>query len=209
MNVRCDVVYIAGPVSFYFVNYCGFAQFIYNMVYRIFGSNARTIEFENIGLFSNFNSPLPPLPPECSVGWPYITSSRTAYRVCTGSFLNRWNSLESAGDGGFMVIGLSGSLGDGDGSRLACSMTPTPFVCKCCIGCMVVGGGGGERRPLTADINGWPAATTVPAAAVPVPFWCSPSTGNPFSDRNSSRSQYWKQNAKRLKLNGDTCDITL
>lgn len=61
------------------------------------------------------------------------------------------NSLESAGDGGLMVIGLSGSLGDGDGSRLVIMV---PFV-KCCIGC-ITAGGGGERRPLTPGINGPP-----------------------------------------------------
>lgn len=112
----------------------------------------------------------------------------------------RWNSLESAGDGGLMVIGLSGSLGDGDGSRLV-SMVPTPFVCMCCIGigCMETGGGG-DRRPFTPDINApgpwWPAVATMALwltlPAPVVPFCWSPSTGNPFSDRNSSRSQYWK-----------------
>lgn len=108
----------------------------------------------------------------------------------------RRNSLESAGDAGFMVIGLSGSLGDGDGSRLV-SMTPTPFVCKCCIGCMEAGGGGGgeDRRLLAPGMSvppWWPTATMVPGLTLPavVPFWWSPSTGNPFSDRNSSRSQY-------------------
>lgn len=61
-------------------------------------------------------------------------------------------SLESAGDGGLiMVTGLSGSLGDGDGSRLVMMV---PFV-KCCIGCTATGGGG-ERRPLTPGINGPP-----------------------------------------------------
>lgn len=65
--------------------------------------------------------------------------------------------LESAGDGGFMVIGLSGSLGDGDGSRLVSMVAtaPVPFVCKCCKGCNAAGGGG-ERRPLTPGIKGPP-----------------------------------------------------
>lgn len=71
-----------------------------------------------------------------------------------------------------MVIGLSGSLGDGDGSRLV-SITPVPLVCKCCIGC--IAGGGGERRPLTPGMSGppgWLAATIAPGLTVPagVPF---------------------------------------
>lgn len=104
-----------------------------------------------------------------------------------------------------MVIGLSGSLGDGDGSRLV-SMAPTPpappLVCKCWIGWMDTGGGGESRALTPPGISAppwWPAATmvpwfTLPAAVVPPPFCWSPSTGNPFSDRNSSKSQYCKKN---------------
>lgn len=119
-----------------------------------------------------------------------------------------WNLLESAGDGGLMVIGLSGSLGDGDGSRLVimAPTTPVPLVCKCCIGCMGIGGGG-ERRPLTPGINAlpwWLPATMVPWFTLPaaVPFCWSPSTGKPFSDRNSSRSQYWKRTRSGLGFFG-------
>lgn len=110
-----------------------------------------------------------------------------------------------------MVIGLSGSLGDGDGSRLV-SMTPTPatpFVCKCWIGWMEAGGGGDDKRLLAPGMIGppwWPTATMVPGLTLPaaVPFWWSPSTGNPFSDRNSSRSQYWKTENASTRLLIDT-----
>lgn len=138
-------------------------------------------------------SPCSPLNPTS----PRTTCARVCVAVYTIQFNLCLHSLESAGDGGFMVIGLSGSLGDGDGSRLV-SMAPTPPVCKCWIGC-IVAGGGGERRPLTPGINApapwWLGATMVPwftpLPPAVVPFCCwSPSTGNPFSDRNSSRSQY-------------------
>lgn len=104
-----------------------------------------------------------------------ISISRT-----TATTRNKWESdkvdlLESAGEGGFRVSGEQHSLGDGDLSRLV-----TGSKCR-------------------------PAGPWCPAASVLLILWswlpgmapcpppATPSTGMPFSERNSSRSTYCQQ----------------
>lgn len=88
--------------------------------------------------------------------------------------------LESAGEGGFRVSGEQHSLGDGDLSRLV-----TGSKCR-------------------------PAGPWCPAASVLLILWswlpcmapcpppATPSTGMPFSERNSSRSTYYQQKSEML-----------
>lgn len=79
-------------------------------------------------------------------------------------------SLESAGDGGelLMVSGLIQSEGDGDLSRFVTVPKPRDKPCP------------------------FPLAVPLPMPAE-WPRWLlgKPSTGIPFSDRNSSKSAYW------------------
>ena len=79
------------------------------------------------------------------------------------------NLLESAGEQGLRVAGLSGSQGEGDGDL-------SLLVSVSCIGGswpMISGPWGGSRGP--------------PLAGMPSPVVM------PFSDRNSSRSTYWRE----------------
>lgn len=83
--------------------------------------------------------------------------------------------LESAGDGGLMPRGLSGSLGLGLGSLFGMM----PLVC----GCVTAHWG----KMVVSNLACWVGITAPPTAG-----WLS--KGIPLSERNSSRSQYcWNQ----------------
>lgn len=108
---------------------------------------------------------------------------------------NKLSSLESAGDGGLRVSGESGSLGVGDRSLFVVTNSSTggpggsPPLC-CCV-CAGWGREWGWGRPLAASGKGEPCFITCCCWTVD---WGSPSTGIPFSDRNSSKSTYCTKN---------------
>ena len=108
--------------------------------------------------------------------------------------------LESAGDGGLSVSGDSGSLGVGERSLFVVTNSSTggpggspPLCCGVCTGW---GREWGWGRPLAASGNGELCFITCCCWAVD---WGRPSTGIPFSDRNSSKSTYCKQKRSLMK----------
>jgi hypothetical protein len=108
---------------------------------------------------------------------------------------NKISLLESAGDGGLSVSGDSGSLGVGERSLFVVTNSSTggpggsPPLC-CCV-CVGWGREWGWGRPLAASGKGEACFITCCCWAVA----CGrPSTGIPFSDKNSSKSTYCKHN---------------
>lgn len=86
--------------------------------------------------------------------------------------------LESAGEGGFRVSGEQHSLGDGDLSRLVTGSKCRPAGPWC------------PAASVLLILWSWP-----PCMA-PCPPPATPSTGMPFSERNSSRSTYCQQRSE-------------
>lgn len=87
-------------------------------------------------------------------------------------------SLESAGDGGFIVSGLMQSEGDGERSRFV--IWPRP-----------------RERPVE-----WPNESERCPKPVECPRWLlwRPSEDMQFSDRNSSRSTYCNENKYEILI---------
>lgn len=88
--------------------------------------------------------------------------------------------LESAGEGGFRVSGEQHSLGDGDLSRLVTGSKWRPAGPWC------------PAASVLLILWSW-----LPCMA-PCPPPATPSTGMPFSERNSSRSTYYQQKSETL-----------
>lgn len=91
-----------------------------------------------------------------------------------------WYLLESAGEGGLRVSGEQHSLGDGDLSRLVTGSKWRPAGPWC------------PAASVLLILCSWlPCMTPCPPPA-------TPSTGMPFSERNSSRSTYYRQRSETL-----------
>lgn len=103
-------------------------------------------------------------------------------------YLSGKYSLESAGDAGFIVSGLMQSDGLGDRSRFVVTW-PRP-----------------KERPvpiwLPRESDLWPPIEPL----VEWPKWLpgSPSTGIPFSDKNSSKSAYWSETHVQIQITNFT-----
>ena len=106
-------------------------------------------------------------------------STREEYRRRREEYWGDWkvHSLESAGEGGFMVSGEQHSLGEGDLSRL------------------VTGSKWRPAGPWCPGVSVLLILCSCPLCIVPWPPPATPSTGMPFSERNSSRSTYWNTRA--------------
>jgi hypothetical protein len=120
-------------------------------------------------------------------------------KLCDVRVLTMWQKLsllESAGDGGLSVSGDSGSLGVGERSLFVTNSStggPGGSAPLCCCACAGWGRVWGWGRPLAASGKGEACFITCCCWAVA----CGrPSTGIPFSDRNSSKSTYCKHNRR-------------
>lgn len=92
--------------------------------------------------------------------------------------ISSFYSLESAGEGGFRGSGEQHSLGEGDLSRLVTGSKWRPADPWC------------PAASVLLILCNW-----LPCMA-PCPPPATPSTGMPFSERNSSRSTYYQQRSE-------------
>lgn len=116
-----------------------------------------------------------------------IIKTNELFETSTHALIRRGYILESAGDGGLlMVSGLKHSDGEGDLSRFVTAPKP-------------------NESP-------WPKLSVRLFVPPPILAECPrcalgmPSTGIPFSDKNSSRSAYYRVGVNQIKFKSFHCD---